>query len=73
MRVEGVGIILKPKPFSILVSLGGNAAHWAATSLASGSSPHCIRYFKKSVEIKLRSQMGVNVQQLFGNLHYLKD
>ncbi|MDM9586020.1 MULTISPECIES: hypothetical protein [unclassified Nostoc] len=34
---------------------------------------HCIGYFKKSIEIKLRSQVGVDVQQLFDNLHCLKD
>lgn len=34
---------------------------------------HCMRYFKKGVEIKLRSQIGFDVQQLFGNLHCLKD
>ncbi|MEH2255488.1 hypothetical protein [Nostoc sp.] len=34
---------------------------------------HCIRYFKKGVEIKLRSQVVINVQQRLDNLHSLKD
>lgn len=34
---------------------------------------HRIRYLKKGVETHLRSQMGLDVQQIFDNLHCLKD
>ncbi len=34
---------------------------------------HRIRYLKKGVEIKLRSQIDADVQQIFDNLHSLKD
>ncbi|MEH2233062.1 MAG: hypothetical protein V7K71_26095 [Nostoc sp.] len=49
-----------PNPFEIsFLWLKINAAHWAALPpLLAVAAHYSIRYPKKSVEIKLRSQMG---------------
>ncbi|MDZ8087845.1 MAG: hypothetical protein RMY16_20095 [Nostoc sp. DedQUE12b] len=37
------------------------------------AAPHYVRHPKKCMAIKLRSQMSLDVQQLFVNLHCLKN
>ncbi|MEH2036419.1 hypothetical protein [Nostoc sp.] len=64
---------LSPNPFQILFLRLKMLLIGLLPPLLAVEAVHRIRYLKKGVEIKLRSQMGLDVQQLFDTLHCLKD
>ncbi|MBE8971356.1 hypothetical protein IQ277_35760 [Nostocales cyanobacterium LEGE 12452] len=64
MRVKGIGVNLSPNPFQISFLWVEMLLIGLLPPLLVVAAPHCIRHPKKCMEIKLRSQMDANVQQI---------